>query len=227
VGWRRILEGGFTPAERWVVGLEDDRSVFAKVGVTDLTAGWLRDEHRVYLQLQAGFMPRMLGWDDDDDHPILLLEDLSGGRWPPPWSEEDVRRVVGMLDDVRWSRPPDGLPSLESMRGDLASWSKVADEPESFLALGVCRRPWLDRALPALIEADRAAGLAGNELLHLDVRSDNICFAGDRTLIVDWNLACVGNAMLDQVAWIPSLLLEWGSRAHAVSPAEPELARNP
>jgi thiamine kinase-like enzyme len=39
--------------------------------------------------------------------------------------------------------------------------------------------------------------LAGKDLLHIDLRSDNICFAGDRTLLIDWNLACHGNGLLD------------------------------
>ena len=45
---RRRVEGGYTPAERWVLELEDHRSVFVKVAVNDLTAGWLRDEWRMY-----------------------------------------------------------------------------------------------------------------------------------------------------------------------------------
>ncbi len=31
--------GGYTPAERWVVTLEDGARVFAKIGVDELTAG--------------------------------------------------------------------------------------------------------------------------------------------------------------------------------------------
>jgi hypothetical protein len=198
--------------------------VFAKVGVTELTTGWLRDEYRVYRQLRASFLPQMLGWEDDVENPILLLEDLSQGHWPPPWEEPQVRRIVDALEIVRSVRPPDGLPALESLREELAGWAHVAGEPASFLALGVCSGRWLDRSLPSLVEADRAAVLAGDELLHLDVRSDNICFAGDRTLLVDWNQACVGNAQLDLVGWMPSLLGEWGPQAHRVAPREPELA---
>ena len=73
---RRRLERGYTPAERWVVALEDGRSVFVKAAVNDLTAGWLRDEHRMYAALEARFMARMLGWADGD-RPMLVLEDLS------------------------------------------------------------------------------------------------------------------------------------------------------
>lgn len=224
LAWERIWGGGYTPAERWVVSFDDGTSAFVKVGVTELTAGWLRDEHRVYRQLRARFLPQMLGWEDDAQNPILLLEDLSQGHWPPPWDEQQVHRVLDALEIVRSVRPPDGLPTLESQRERMAGWAHVAGEPDSFLALGVCSRRWLERSLSTLVDADRTAVLAGDELLHLDVRSDNICFAGDRTLLVDWNQACVGNAVLDLVGWMPSLFLEWGAQAQAFAPNEPELA---
>jgi hypothetical protein len=70
------------PAGRWVVDLADGSTAFAKVGTTENTANWLRTEHETYRPLTAGFMPRLLGWDDVDA-PILLLEDLSGAVWPP------------------------------------------------------------------------------------------------------------------------------------------------
>lgn len=224
IGWRRIRGGGYTPAERWVVQFEDGRSAFAKVGVTDLTARWLRDEERVYRQIQAGFLPRTLGWDDDGIVPMLLLEDLSEGYWPPPWDEPKVHLVMDTLAEIRSTAPPVGLPSLDSSRGELACWAYVEEDPETFLALGVCTRPWLERSLPVLLRADSTAVLTGDQLVHLDIRSDNICFVGHRTVLVDWNQACIGNARLDPVGWMPSLFLEWGPRAEAVAPHEPELA---
>ena len=223
VSWRRILGGGYTPAERWVAQLSNGSSVFAKVGPTADTASWLRDERRVYGHLEAEFLPRMLGWDDDGGAPILLLEDLREGEWPPPWTIERVERVKGILDRVRRADPPDGLPSLEQGRDRLAGWTLVQDDRESFLALGVCSAAWLERALPVLIEAEESAVLSGAELVHLDVRSDNLCFLGERTLMADWNLACVGNGDIDLVAWAPSLTLEGGPATEEIAPGQPEL----
>jgi hypothetical protein len=223
VAWRRVTAGGYTPAERWVARLRNRSSVFAKVASTEDTAQWLRDEYRVYSQLRADFIPRCLGWNDDEAAPVLLLEDLSDGEWPPPWSFERVERVKGMLDRVRRADPPDGLPSLEQGRDRLAGWTLVQDDRETFLALGVCSSTWLERALPVLIEAEESAVLSGAELVHLDVRSDNLCFLGERTLLVDWNLACVGNADIELVAWAPSLTLEGGPPPEEIAPGQPEL----
>ena len=70
---------------------------------------------------------------------------------------------------------------------------------------------WLDAALPALLVAADACRLDGDQLLHLDVRSDNICFRADGSaVLVDWNLAVVGNARVDVAFWIPTLVAEGG-----------------
>src|SRR6266566_9041513 len=89
---RRRAERGYTPAERWVIEVGDGRSVFIKAATNDLTAGWLRNEHRIYEALQATFMPGLIGWRDDE-RPILVVEDLSAGVWPPPWTDERVASV--------------------------------------------------------------------------------------------------------------------------------------
>jgi hypothetical protein len=222
-GWRRVT-GGYTPAERWVVRFADGRSAFAKVGASDFTNDWLRDEHRAYELLRGDFMPRLCGWDDDGEAPVLLLEDLSAAHWPPPWEEGQVRRTLEALDAVRRTGPVQGLPALDRWWHGVGGWKQVGEESESFLALGLCSREWLEPALPVLAAAADRAELEGDDLLHFDLRSDNVCFAEDRTVLVDWNHACVGNGALDVVGWIPSLLYEWGPKANTIAPDEPELA---
>jgi hypothetical protein len=223
VAWTRV-ERGYTPAERWVVGFEDGRSAFAKIGVNDLTAGWLRAEQVVYSHLQGDFIPRLLGWDDDGAAPILLLEDLSAADWPPPWSGAKVGWVLEALAAMHAATPPEGLPSLEAWREDLTNWWRVAEEPAQFLSLGLCSENWLEAAIPILMAAEKDAVLEGEELLHLDVRSDNICFAGKRAVLVDWNHASIGgNARLDVVAWMPSLQSEGGPEPDSIVSGDAEL----
>jgi thiamine kinase-like enzyme len=64
----------------------------------------------------------------------------------------------------------------------------------------------------------------GDDLVHGDVRSDNLCFVGDRVVPVDWNWACRGNGMIYIAGWLPSLRLEGGSPPDAVLPGQPHLA---
>ena len=75
---------------------------------------------------------------------------------------------------------------------------------------------WLDRALPVILEAVDRAPVAGDELCHLDVRSDNMCFRGERCILVDWNWMSIGNTEADRAAWLPSLHVEGGPQPWAV-----------
>lgn len=219
----RAAGAGYTHNERWVVDLEDASSAFVKAAVDEMTAEWLRAEHRVYAALAAGFLPRLLGWEDGD-LPVLVLEDLSGADWPPPWTRERVDAVLATLRQVAETPPPPGLASLEDCREEVAGWREVERDPTALLALGVCSGEWLDGALPALLAAEDACVLGGEALLHLDVRSDNICFREGRALLVDWSWAVRGNPVLDLAAWLPSLEAEGGPPPEALLPGEPGAA---
>jgi hypothetical protein len=215
---RHRVERGYTPAERWVVELDDGRSVFVKAAVNELTAGWLRDEHRVYGALEAPYMARLLGWADGD-RPMLVLEDLSARFWPPPWTDHRVASVVRTLADVAATPAPSWLPGAGSSGFLERGWRAVRNDPDPLLATGVVSRRWLGAALPTLLWAADACRQDGDQLLHLDVRSDNICFRADGSaVLVDWNLAVVGNARLDVAFWLPTLVAEGGPRPEAILP---------
>jgi len=216
-----VIGGGYTPALRLRVVLEDGRSIFVKAATGDLTAVWLRTEAHIYEALAgASFLAERLAWHDQEGLTCLVLEDLSAAHWPPSWSPRQIDQVLETLDAIHASRPriPFPLPPIED-EPDFASWHRVADHPEPFLSLGLCSAEWLQRALPTLIAAERAAPLGGDDLLHLDVRSDNICFAPDgRTVFVDWNWSSRGNGELDIAGWLSSLHSEGGPRPETILP---------
>lgn len=229
--WEPIA-GGYTAAGRWIVRGEDGRSAFVKAATNANTTEWLRAELRIYRQLRAPFLPLALGWDDGQqsgEPPLLVLEDLSRGFWPPPWTPARVDLVLAALAQIAAATPPPGLPAMEAMREELTGWVLVAANPAPLLALGMCAPAWLEAALPLLLRAEAAAVLAGDALAHLDVRSDNICFVadgagGERAVLVDWNWACRGNPRLDVASWLPSLRAEGGPTPESLMPGEPELA---
>jgi hypothetical protein len=224
VRWEPVAGGGYgTNSAHWRVALEDGRHAFVKVALDDVSAGWLRDEHRVYTGISASFMPELMGWQDEA-RTILGIVDLSDAHWPPPWRDRDVEAVLATLEIVATTRPPAGLPQLDELRERLSGWEDVAADPEPFLSTGLASREWLRVALPRMREAAAECHLSGDALLHLDVRSDNLCFRDGRVLLVDWNLACVGNPLLDVVAWLPSLRLEGGPDPWQVVPDSQGLA---
>ena len=223
VGFRRAIRG-YTPAERWIVALADGSSVFAKIGVDRLTSDGLRTEQRVYAALQGEFMPRVRAWDDGE-RPLLLLEDLSDCRWPPPWDAAGVDRVLAALASLRAADPGDALPPLSVADRDLAgSWRRVAAAPAQFLSLGLATARWLHRSASVLIDAAQSALLDGPCPVHQDVRSDNLCFREGRALLVDWNLAVLAHPDVDIAFWLPSLHAEGGPAPEEILPAAAPLA---
>ena len=224
----RAARGGYTTAHRGVVTFDSGQSAFVKAATDEMTAAWLRTEYAVYSHLVTSpgvdFLPEVLGWNDDGLYPILILEDLSGAHWPPPWEPGLVERVQEVLLRLRRVPPMPDMVSLESHRDDLCGWRKVASDPAPFLSLGLCSPSWLEVALPTLTAAEAGARLAGDDFLHLDIRSDNLCFTSNRTILVDWNWACVGNGEFDLASWLPSLHFEGGPPPESLLPAAPEMA---
>lgn len=226
------VAGGYTAAGRWIVRCGDGRSAFVKAATNANTAEWLRAELRVYSQLTAPFLAVGLGWDDgraSGEPPVLVLEDLSRGFWPPPWTPARVELVLAALAQIAATPSPPGLPAMENMREELTGWVHVAADPAPLLALDMCSPAWLEAALPVLLRAEAAVDLAGDRLAHMDVRSDNICFVasgagGERAVLVDWNWACRGNSRLDVASWLPSLGAEGGPAPETLMADEPELA---
>ena len=220
----RTAHGGYTNALRLVLTWVDGTSVFVK-GATDArTATWLRTEHGIYSQIVASFLPTLHAWDDDGASPLLVLEDLSGALWHAPWNGTRVAQVLQTLQHVAATPPPAWLPDLGARDPQLSGWAQVRNDPGPFLSLGLCTPGWLARTIVALATAEARAPLAGNELVHGDVRSDNLCFVGDRVVLVDWNLAGRGNSTLDIAAWLPSLHLEGGPLPDAILPVQPHWA---
>jgi hypothetical protein len=227
LGWRpsawervRAERGRHSNMSHWIVAGRG--RAFVKIAHADLTAAFLRREHTNLLALDIPVAPRVLGWDDGDDRPVLALEDLSGATWPPPWSDDSVAAVLAALATVRSTPPP---PQLDAVRPNAAtSWATIRRAPNAFLSVGLCSRAWLDAALPALEAAALAAPLAGDRLVHMDVRSDNVCIAGGRAVLVDWNHAAVANGDLDVAFWLPSLAAEGGPDPEAILPGAAELS---
>lgn len=232
---RAINGGGYSPARRLVATLRDGSTAFVKAATEPLTAGWIAQERRVYEGFSSDsgvdFAPRYFGAGvaldaAGDLQPFLVLEDLSACHWPPPWSPARVEAVRAALRSVHATRGAwmADLPRVEEVTKD-NPWERVARDPSPFLSLGLCSVPYLHAALPTLLDAAAAAEFSGDDLLHIDVRSDNLCLRLDgRACLVDWNWACRGNADFDTAAWLPSLHAEGGAAPETLLPGVPGYA---
>lgn len=215
--------GGYTAAGRWRVELSSGGTAFVKAGASALTAEALRLEANVYRALQAPFMPELRAWQDHPQEPVLVLEDLGAADWPPPWDSTLVDEVRSALDAVHGSRA--ALPRSLELHGKMGGdWLAVANDPAPFLKLGLATAEWLERALPALLAASAQLVDEGDEVIHLDVRSDNLCRAARGVVLIDWNGACIGNGALDTGFWLPSLEAEGGPLPEVTLPHRPDVA---
>jgi Phosphotransferase enzyme family len=214
----RVQSSGYTVAYHGIAELADGTTAFVKAATEPLTAGFIRDEQRVLGAVSGPFVPAVLAMDDGDP-PLLVLEDLRAAHWPPPWDDATIAAVRETLAAVAAAPLPDVVPPVGVHRDRLVTgWGEIGSDPEPFLSLGVCSPAWLTYALPTLREASESAPIGGDSLLHLDVRSDNLCIAERGAVLVDWNHACVGNPDLDVAAWLPSLRLEGGPEPEAILP---------
>lgn len=219
VAWEAVATRGYARSSaHWRATFADGESVFVKHALTPDAVSWLRTERSIYEAIRQPFMPRFLGAFDEGEVTLIVLEDLSAAEWPPPWSREGIDAVLASLDALRGSVPPEGLGRLEARRPEVVGWPDIAASPDALLSTGLCTRAWLEEALPTLLQASSDVPLDGRELLHFDVRSDNLCIREGHALLFDWNIACVGNGDFDIAFWLPSLALEGGPSPSEVMP---------
>jgi thiamine kinase-like enzyme len=226
LGWTptawRFVAGGYTPAARYIASAGGERA-FVKVATTALSADQLRREGFVYEHLHGPFMPGFTGWDDDAREPLLVIEDLSLARWPPPWDPRAVDLVLEQLAAIHSTTAK--LPRFSEAHGSLSGgWAAVAANPGPFLSLGLASQTWLVRALPRLIQAEADCPTEGEAVSHCDLRSDNICLTAAGAKLVDWPGACLGNPELDLGSWLPSLCFEGGPAPEELLPNAPQVA---
>jgi aminoglycoside phosphotransferase (APT) family kinase protein len=206
--------GGYTRAITGRAILADGRTVFVKTAAPgcppdDPLVVDLGLERDVLLAAAAtpaaACVPAVLA-ATDDPVPFLVLEDLSSAVWPLPYPA-DLGSLVAALDALAAVPPPPTLTALVDEEGAAGSWWQIADDPAPFVALDLVEPAWLDRALPALVDAEARVRLGGEQLVHGDLWFANLCFAGRGPVIVDWGSAMRGNPVLDRATVAMDLVI--------------------
>ena len=202
-------EGGHTQGWRGIVKLDDSRTAFVKIGGDSV-----RRERRIQHWLAASgashIAPQLLDFEERDQ-AMLVLEDLSGAAWPPPYPA-DTSALFETLADLASVEAPSDLERLEDWSdGSGSGWARVSADPRAFLSLGVCSAGWLEANVDSLIEAENRVDLRGDALVHNDVWSANLCFRDGRAILIDWATAARGNPDLDVAFAILSVLAEGGT----------------
>ena len=196
--------GGFSPGPAARCELADGRLVFVKACGAELNpfAPRLhRREAAIMATLPSSLpVPQLIGVHDDGDWVALVLEHIDGRMPVAPLPAEDVSTILSaieMLADLGTPAPPLGVPRAgtnETASGRPLRWHRVAAD---FAGTGSGLDEWSRRHLDTLIELEAPwiEAVAGNSLLHGDLRTDNILITPTTTYIVDWPAAAVARAM--------------------------------
>lgn len=217
-----VVSRGHTPVVRLRVKFQRGGSLFAKIATDHEWIELLRAERDFYTHVHASYLPKYLGYLEGSDCAVLLLEDLSRQRWPPPWSPVTIQAVCKVINEIADTEPPPWVKTT-SRSGPL-NWSLVAESSAPFLSLGLCSAAWLEKALPTLIRAEENADYQGNQLTHMEIRSDNLCLRNGKVIVIDWDSAALWHPRGELANWLPSLHAEGGPAPEELLPNEPELA---
>jgi hypothetical protein len=171
-------------------------------------------------------VPALLGTYDDGDWVALVFACVDAGTPALPWTDRDLDTVLRTVTAVQAAAGPVGdvAPTFAQVHGaSFQGWRTLAAGPPDGLD------PWsaahLDRL--ASLEPDWAAAVEGDELLHSDLRADNVLVRDDRAWLVDWPWACAGAGWVDGVLMAPSVALQGGpapeellARAYPAAPPD-------
>lgn len=211
------IHGGFSPGIACIARTFGGQKFFVKAACS-VPNKVAPEFHRREILIASRFgpdvpVPKLL-WSFDEGAPgwvVLVYEVVHGHNPVLPWRARDVDLVIDALNQLAASLTPSPIPA--EIVGDMtksgimgsACWSRLAlDLPETL-------DPWARRHLDALAELeDRIDVVAGNSLVHGDIRGDNLILTGDGVVVVDWPHAKVGAPWIDAVSFAPSLAMQGG-----------------
>ena len=216
---------GFSPGFAGVLELADGRGVFVKAvspeqnpHSPELARAEIRNAAALPPEVPA---PRLL-WSHDDGEWVLLGFDVVQGRSPAlPWRPDDLGHVLDALVPLAEAEPLPGhvLPRTDDhLADDFQGWRRLAAGPGADLdALARDGRDverWARESLEALVvlEQDALPALAGDALVHGDLRADNVMLDDDHgdVWLIDWPHASVGAPWFDLASMLPSVSLQGG-----------------
>jgi aminoglycoside phosphotransferase (APT) family kinase protein len=193
--WQHVV-AGHTHAEKWFVELEDGRTAFVKAGTETSARVQIEREAAILESIGATYMPGLYGAVTADDWSVLVLEDLRGAVWPPPYPDRGAALFETVLQ-VAATPGPDGLQRRPEGRPLGTYWRRIAADPEPVLAHGLFSADWLEQAQPVLDAAEAKARLAGDDFLHDDVWAENVCYTQRGAILIDWASATIGDRRID------------------------------
>ncbi|WP_459714086.1 aminoglycoside phosphotransferase [Actinophytocola sp. KF-1] len=203
--------GGFSPGSADRVRTADGRRAFVKAvssAQNPHSPGLHRREAVIAAALPDGApTSTLLGTHDDGDWIALVFADVDGRHpdWDDPADVTAARTALAAMARALTPCPVDVRTARDLLEPDFTGWHRLRDDPPAHLD------PWIVAHLDELCRLAEHGldAIAGDTLVHLDVRADNLLIGDDGTVtVVDWPHACRG------AAWLDTLLLLINIRLH-------------
>jgi len=184
----------------------------------EFTVGLYRQEAERAAVLGAGVPAPRLRWitevsaDDGHDWVVLAFDAVPGRAPAQPWREDELRAVLDLAVEVGEQEVAAGaLPAVESELPAQLVGRLAAERPAGLGSYD----PWLAEHLDRLatMELEAPSAVAGDRLVHGDLRGDNAVLVERgplRGLAVDWAYAGRGAAFCDLVGMLPAVQVEGG-----------------
>jgi len=207
--------GGFSPGVAARVQLADGSRAFVKAAspaLNEHTPAMYRREAEVAAALPAGLpVSRLRGTIDDGEWIVLIFDDVDGRMPALPWQQPELERVLGALTVLAGRLTPSPLPApavAEYLAEDFGAWRRLAAGGPDATAIagpgGVRLPDWAARHLAGLadLESQWTDKAAGETLLHIDLRADNLLLTDDGgVVVVDWAQPAVGARWIGTVCF--------------------------
>lgn len=193
--------GGYSPGTADRIITNNGQRFFVKaVGspINDTSPDIQRKEIRVFEAVSDRLLGSgIVGTYDDGEWVAIVFRDIEG-RHPDLANAYDRELVIKSLQGLTSSPlSPEAKAILPSLSDDVAyafdAWKRIDEDPVPGL------NPWIIDNFDRLDSLAHSASnrLAGDYLVHSDLRKDNILISGDKAFIVDWPWAAVGAPWFD------------------------------
>lgn len=198
----RSQTGGFSPGTADRIVTADGRRAFVKAVSRELNEGSANlhvREAKIAASLHSSLpVPRFIGHQTWENWEALIFSDIDGCSPKLPWNQNELLAVLDVLAGMTREPLDVGeiqLPELfEDVREDFQGFRRLMSDgyiPED---------PWVAANTAELNELAQKAdeALAGDQLVHSDLRSDNLLIdTSGEIILVDWPWATRGAAWYD------------------------------
>lgn len=215
--------GGFGPTASFTLTTASGAKVFCK----GTHPGNTREGHAAVLREAENFkaFPELTRFGaglralaEGEGWHLMVLEHVPRATSVPPWTDDAVAQAMALVADFHRATPERAEAILrDRWASDLLAkaqnWHTLRDDAEvreGFAALfedSAAATRWLDAHLDRFVALKNRGPEVGGPRgwAHMDIRSDNLIFAGDRVLLVDWPVLSYGPQLLDIAFFLPGL----------------------